>query len=88
MAEQCIFGKVRVLNIAEENCCLQNFLLYFFRSKIQGLGLYAARDLEKHTMVIEYIGEVIRSELSELREKQYEAKVNWKSVMNCDNRAD
>lgn len=26
-------------------------------------------------MVIEYIGEVIRSELSELREKQYEAKV-------------
>lgn len=48
----------------------------FFRSKIQGLGLYAARDLEKNTMVIEYIGEVIRSELSELREKQYEAKVN------------
>lgn len=46
-----------------------------YRSKIQGLGLYAARDLEKHTMVIEYIGEVIRSELSELREKQYEAKV-------------
>lgn len=46
------------------------------RSKIQGLGLYAARDLEKHTMVIEYIGEVIRSELSELREKQYEAKVS------------
>lgn len=37
--------------------------------------MYAARDLEKHTMVIEYIGEVIRSELSELREKQYEAKV-------------
>ena len=26
-------------------------------------------------MVIEYIGEVIRGELSELREKQYEAKV-------------
>lgn len=46
------------------------------RSKIQGLGLYAARDLEKHTMVIEYIGEVIRSELSELREQQYEAKVS------------
>lgn len=51
-----------------------------YRSKIQGLGLYAARDLEKHTMVIEYIGEVIRSELSELREKQYEAKVNHTSV--------
>lgn len=50
------------------------------RSKIQGLGLYAARDLEKHTMVIEYIGEVIRTELSECREKQYEAKV---SVKGC-----
>lgn len=49
---------------------------FFYRSKIQGLGLYAAHDFEKHTMVIEYIGEVIRSELSELREKQYEAKVH------------
>ncbi|XP_050308382.1 histone-lysine N-methyltransferase 2C-like isoform X2 [Anthonomus grandis grandis] len=48
--------------------------VYLARSKIQGLGLYAARDLEKHTMVIEYIGEVIRTELSECREKQYEAK--------------
>lgn len=45
------------------------------RSKIQGLGLYAARDLEKHTMVIEYIGEIIRTELAETREKKYEAKV-------------
>lgn len=51
--------------------------VFLARSKIQGLGLYAARDLEKHTMVIEYIGLVIRSELSELREKQYEAKVGF-----------
>jgi len=52
-------------------------LLYLFliRSKIQGLGLYAARDIEKHTMVIEYIGEIIRSELAELREKKYETQV-------------
>lgn len=28
-------------------------------------------------MVIEYIGEVIRTELAETREKQYEAKVRW-----------
>jgi SET domain-containing protein len=35
------------------------------------LGLYAARDLEKHQMVIEYIGEVIRSDLTDLREKRY-----------------
>lgn len=67
-----------------------NFLIIFFRSKIQGLGLYAARDLEKNTMVIEYIGEVIRSELSELREKQYEAKVIFylclvvpQTILNC-----
>jgi histone-lysine N-methyltransferase MLL3 len=51
------------------------FFSTFFRSKIQGLGLYAARDLEKHTMVIEYIGEIIRTELAETREKKYEAKV-------------
>jgi histone-lysine N-methyltransferase MLL3 len=41
------------------------------RSGIQGLGLYAARDIEKHQMVIEYIGEVIRSELTDIREKRY-----------------
>ncbi|KAG8236512.1 hypothetical protein J437_LFUL012798 [Ladona fulva] len=48
--------------------------VYLARSKIQGLGLYAARDIERHTMVIEYIGEIIRTELAELREKQYEAR--------------
>ena len=50
--------------------------VFLARSKIQGLGLYAARDLEKHTMVIEYIGEIIRTELAETREKQYEARVS------------
>lgn len=54
--------------------------VFLARSKIQGLGLYAARDLEKHTMVIEYIGEIIRGELSELREKQYEAKVRRQKI--------
>ena len=48
--------------------------VYLARSKIQGLGLYAARDIEKHTMVIEYIGEMIRSELAECREKRYDAQ--------------
>lgn len=50
--------------------------VYLARSKIQGLGLYAARDIEKHTMVIEYIGEIIRTELAEMREKQYELRVS------------
>ncbi|KAL3280233.1 hypothetical protein HHI36_017729 [Cryptolaemus montrouzieri] len=48
--------------------------VFLARSKIQGLGLYSARDLEKHTMVIEYIGEIIRTELAETREKKYEAR--------------
>ena len=48
-------------------------MVYLARSKIQGLGLYAARDIEKNTMIIEYIGEVIRAELAEVREKRYEA---------------
>lgn len=63
-----------------------------YRSKIQGLGLYAARDIDKHTMVIEYIGEIIRSQLSDFREKQYEAKVSIllarrysrNNVLNCN----
>ncbi|XP_042236177.1 histone-lysine N-methyltransferase 2D-like isoform X2 [Homarus americanus] len=49
-------------------------VVYLARSKIQGLGLYAARDIEKNTMIIEYIGEIIRSELAEVREKRYEAQ--------------
>jgi len=34
--------------------------------------MFAARDIEKHTMVIEYIGEIIRNELAEFREKIYD----------------
>ncbi|KAM9445066.1 histone-lysine N-methyltransferase 2D isoform 2-T2 [Clarias gariepinus] len=46
--------------------------VYLARSRIQGLGLYAAKDLEKHTMVIEYIGTIIRNEVANRREKIYE----------------
>ena len=44
---------------------------------LQGLGLFADRDIEKDTMVIEYIGEVISSEVSEKREKIYEKQVKF-----------
>jgi len=44
------------------------------RSKIQGLGLYAARDLERGQMIIEYIGEIIRGNLTDIREKRYESQ--------------
>lgn len=61
-------------------------MIILFRSKIQGLGLYAARDIDKHTMVIEYIGELIRTELAESREKQYEAKVILSFKINKNSR--
>ena len=48
--------------------------IYFFFSA-QGLGLFAGRDLEKMTMVIEYIGDVIRNEVANRREKIYESQV-------------
>lgn len=37
--------------------------VYLARSRIQGLGLYASRDIEMNSMIIEYKGEVIRSEV-------------------------
>jgi SET domain-containing protein len=46
------------------------------RSRVQGLGLYAARDIEKHTMVIEYIGMLIRNEIAERYERLHEANVS------------
>ncbi|XP_016298872.1 histone-lysine N-methyltransferase 2C-like isoform X4 [Sinocyclocheilus anshuiensis] len=48
--------------------------VYLARSHIQGLGLYAARDIEKYTMVIEYIGTIIRNEVANRKEKMYEAQ--------------
>lgn len=54
--------------------------VYLARSRIQGLGLYAAKDLEKHTMVIEYIGTVIRNEVANRREKIYESQVKKKNT--------
>lgn len=43
-----------------------------FRSEIHGRGLFAKRDIEAQEMVIEYSGQLIRSELTDKREKMYE----------------
>lgn len=59
--------------------------VYLARSRIQGLGLYAAKDLEKHTMVIEYIGTVIRNEVANRREKVYEEQVHQLNTGICTN---
>lgn len=48
------------------------------RSRIQGLGLYAVRDIEKHTMIIEYIGVLIRNEMAERLERIHEAHVSFR----------
>lgn len=49
-----------------------NPIVHLFLFK-QGLGLYAAHDIEKHTMVIEYIGTLIRNEVANKWERDYEA---------------
>ncbi|VDD74011.1 unnamed protein product [Mesocestoides corti] len=44
------------------------------RSKIQGLGLFAARDIDKHEFIIEYLGQMIRNEVGNRRERLYESQ--------------
>lgn len=57
--------------------------VYLARSRIQGLGLYAAKDIEKHTMVIEYIGTIIRNEVANRREKIYEEQVGLQWMLGA-----
>ncbi|XP_065166058.1 LOW QUALITY PROTEIN: histone-lysine N-methyltransferase trithorax-like [Atheta coriaria] len=45
-----------------------------YRSDIHGRGLFSLRDIESAEMVIEYAGEVIRSVLTDKREKYYNTK--------------
>lgn len=46
--------------------------LKFARSPIHDWGLFAMEDIDAHEMVIEYVGEMVRFQVAELREKQYE----------------
>uniref|UniRef100_A0AAQ5ZWI3 [histone H3]-lysine(4) N-methyltransferase n=1 Tax=Amphiprion ocellaris TaxID=80972 RepID=A0AAQ5ZWI3_AMPOC len=48
--------------------------VYLARSRIQGLGLFAARDIEKQTMVIEYNGTILRNEVAIQKEKIYRSQ--------------
>ncbi|XP_016139199.1 histone-lysine N-methyltransferase 2C [Sinocyclocheilus grahami] len=48
--------------------------VYLAHSRIQGLGLFAARDIEKQTMVIEYMGDILRAEVAMRKELLYKAK--------------
>ncbi|KAI7868062.1 SET domain-containing protein, partial [Spinellus fusiger] len=44
----------------------------FAKSPIHDWGMFAEEPIKANDMVIEYVGEVIRSEVAEKREKQYE----------------
>lgn len=46
--------------------------LRFAKSPIHDWGLYAEEHIDAHDMVIEYVGEMIRQQVAEEREKQYE----------------
>ncbi|KAL9252647.1 Histone-lysine N-methyltransferase ATXR7-like protein [Drosera capensis] len=46
--------------------------LRFQRSKIHDWGLVATEPIEAEDFVIEYVGELIRSRISDIRERQYE----------------
>ena len=48
--------------------------MFTCRSIIHGRGLFCKRDIDAGEMVIEYAGEVIRSILTDKREKYYEGK--------------
>ncbi|KAE9598707.1 putative histone-lysine N-methyltransferase chromatin remodeling SET family [Lupinus albus] len=57
--------KVPQLKARKKNLCFQ-------RSKIHDWGLVALEPIEAEDFVIEYIGELIRPRISDIRERQYE----------------
>ena len=44
------------------------------RSEIHGRGLFSVTDLEKDQLIIEYVGELIRSKVADVRERYYDSK--------------
>lgn len=48
---------------------------FLLRSPIHGRGLFCKRTIDAGEMVIEYSGNVIRSTLTDKREKYYDGKV-------------
>lgn len=46
--------------------------LMFAKSRIHGMGLYACEDIPAGEFLIEYVGEVVRRAIADVREKTYE----------------
>ncbi|KAI8589459.1 histone methyltransferase, partial [Geranomyces variabilis] len=62
--------------------------LKFARSPIHDWGLFAARRIPTNDFVIEYIGEIIREKVADIREKGYERQGIGSSYLfriNADN---
>ncbi|XP_028516833.1 histone-lysine N-methyltransferase trr [Exaiptasia diaphana] len=57
------------------------------RSNIQGLGLFANREIEPNSMVIEYIGSIIRNEVANRKESIYESQNRGIYMFRMDNDA-
>ena len=49
---------------------------------LKGLGLFARRDIDRDQMVIEYIGEMIKNELADVREQTYNRQVREVKIYN------
>ena len=45
-----------------------------YRSRIHGRGLFCKRAIEEGEMIVEYAGQLIRTFLTDMREKKYESK--------------
>lgn len=56
-----------------------------FQSRIHGLGLFCTQEIDAGDMVIEYAGTVIRSILTDKREKYYESKEIGCYMFRIDN---
>lgn len=65
------------------HCLIYSLLLFLFtRSPIHGRGLFCKRNIDAGEMVIEYSGNVIRSILTDKREKYYDSKVSSVAFIN------
>ncbi|XP_062849822.1 histone-lysine N-methyltransferase 2C isoform X2 [Trichomycterus rosablanca] len=58
--------------------------VYLAHSRIQGLGLFAARVIEKQTMVIEYLGSILRTEVAMRKELHYKTKNRTSFMFRID----
>ncbi|XP_076863932.1 histone-lysine N-methyltransferase 2B-like [Brachyhypopomus gauderio] len=62
------------VKLKSSRCATSMELPMAMRSAIHGRGLFCKRNIEAGEMVIEYAGNVIRSVLTDMREKYYDSK--------------